>query len=65
MWDGSSAAGRSLCSGLGVETHRGGLCVPLPHSRRSATKVILPRGETGFVALKGYSSDDEPVQPRG
>ena len=57
MWDGSPAAGRSLCQKGGVETHRGELYAE-PHVRGSATRITseCPRGAR--VALKDYSDNE-------
>ena len=66
-WDGSAVAGtsRSLCSGLGAETHRGGVVrryriLPWRSSGESYLRTTLPRRVD--AALKGYS-DIEAVRP--
>ena len=47
-------AGRSLCSGLGVETHRGGFCgvsTPTGVSNENDLGVTLPSGLAGLEVL--------------
>ena len=63
IWDGSPAAGKSLCQKGGVETHRGGLYAE-PHARGSPTRITSERPRGARMALK-YYIDNETVRSRG